>query len=208
MQKTASTHDYLAPRIYKKHECAYFCRVAERFGELSNMNKHFPLQLGELVIASTENLYQALRFPDYPDLQMQILTEPKPMVSKMIAYDDANIVKTTPLWLSQNLNINAMRTCLYLKSVQHQQRIHLILESTEKAPIVELSKKDAFWGAKPQQDPDILIGTNLLGRLWEAQREQMFALDFKAFSQVKPIHHSLFLLGKPLAEHFKHGAAQ
>jgi ribonuclease HI len=44
-----------------------------------------------------------------------------------------------------------------------------LLDETGELPIVELSYKDGFWGARP--DSGVLAGVNMLGRLWMALRE-------------------------------------
>jgi hypothetical protein len=54
--------------------------------------------------------------------------------------------------------------------VQNWDTFSAVLRSTEGRSIVEESKKDAFWGAKPTDD-GMLIGSNVLGRLLMELRE-------------------------------------
>ena len=61
------------------HECVVFCKVHDRWGELSNMHNGFPIELGTLRVKSTEALYQSLRFPHQPEWQREVLAAPHAM---------------------------------------------------------------------------------------------------------------------------------
>ncbi len=73
-----------------------------------------------------------------------------------------------PDW--DKVRIDIMWWCLRVKLAQNWDAFSSLLLSTEDMPIVEESYKDAFWGAKPL-DSDILVGTNVLGRLLTRLRE-------------------------------------
>ena len=52
------------------------------------------------------------------------------------------------------------------KLAQNFLKFGRVLESTGELPIVEDSRKDKFWGAiQSKENPELLIGTNALGRL-------------------------------------------
>lgn len=187
---------------YDPKYAAVFCKTRDPLGELSNLHKDFPLQLhSELSTVSSENLYQALRFPEHPALQARILAEPRAMGSKRLAYEPDHIVKTTPLWL-QGLNLRAMRAVVWVKTIQHQDRLHPLLQQTRFKPIVELSTRDQFWGASPQPD-GMLIGENHLGRLWMNVRDTITTLPEKDWLNCLHMHDDdgLILLGKPLCDY-------
>lgn len=187
-------------RTYHKTGCAVFCRTKDPFGALSNLNSSFKLTLGTFTLASSETLYQALRFPTRPELQAQILAEQKPMGSKIVAYQPEHFPHTTPLWLD-GLNVTAMRASLRLKCYQHQAAIRAVLNDSADRPIVELSIRDPFWGAKPQPD-NTLKGCNVLGLLWEEIRHMMNTLPPEAWLVTPTPFETLHLLERPLCDWF------
>ena len=62
--------------------------------------------------------------------------------------------------------------------------LHPILERTADRPIVEVSRRDPFWGAAPVETPDgsAFRGNNALGRLWMELRLHMRDDDPRAAS--------------------------
>lgn len=153
-------------RVYKRAECAVFRKTNERYGGLSNMAPGFPLVINEHQIRTTEALYQACRFPNNPEIQNAVLAETSPMTAKM---------RTKPFrekfsrsdWFSVRTKI--MRWCLRVKLAQNWDSFRALLLETGNLEIVEDSRKDDFWGAKP--DGDLLVGSNVLGRLLMELRE-------------------------------------
>ena len=65
-----------------------------------------------------------------------------------------------------------MRWCLRAKLEQHYDTFSKLLCATEDLPIVELSKTDNFWGARPH-GVGMLEGRNVLGRLLMELREEI-----------------------------------
>lgn len=153
-------------RRYAATEAAVFCRVRERWGELSNMAPS-PIRVGHLVVHHAEGLYQALRFPNEPWLRHAILGEKNPIQAK--ALSRANIALTRPDW--ERVRVQAMRWVLRQK-LQHPPFQRVLLETGDR-PIVELSYKDQFWGAKPEGH--LLVGVNALGRLLMELRQEIRA---------------------------------
>ena len=73
----------------------------------------------------------------------------------------------------------------------------LLLE-TEDQPIVEQSRRDDFWGAKPVNE-DTLVGTNVLGRLLMELRETVKKEDRDSFLRVQPLAiRDCMLDGRPI----------
>jgi type I restriction enzyme S subunit len=64
-----------------------------------------------------------------------------------------------------------MRWCLRSKLQNNWEKFGRVLERTGERPIVEESTKDAFWGARPNED-GLLVGMNVLGRLLMELRDQ------------------------------------
>jgi hypothetical protein len=72
-----------------------------------------------------------------------------------------------------------------------------LLLSTGDRAIVEESTKDAFWGAKPQPD-DELVGENVLGRLLMELREQLREYPDQLREVKPPAIDSFLLMGRPV----------
>ena len=79
--------DKLAERIYDptSRELAIFKKTHEQWGGYSNMASGYPLIINDIKIRSSEALYQALKYTDYPEIQLKILEQTSPMTAKMIA---------------------------------------------------------------------------------------------------------------------------
>ena len=67
-----------------------------------------------------------------------------------------------PDW--DQVKVTIMRWCIRIKLVHNWERFSALLLDTGDRPIVEESRKDSFWGAKPI-DAFTLVGMNVLGRL-------------------------------------------
>lgn len=176
-----------AERVYSRRECVVFRRTNEKFGGLSNMAPGYPLQVNGIPIRTSEALYQASRFPHNPEVQRLIIQQTSPMTAKMRSKPHRKNTRSD--WELVRLNI--MRWCLRVKLAQNWSDFGHLLLSTGDRPIVEESKKDAFWGAKPKGD--LLIGKNALGRLLMELREELRAKG-DALRQVAPLEIPDFLL--------------
>jgi type I restriction enzyme S subunit len=153
-------------RIYLKKDCAVFKSTHAQFGELSNMAANFPIFINGYYIKTSEAIYQAMRYPHLPDIQKEILDQGSPMTAKMKSrkhYD-----KTRADWML--IRVPIMKWCLKVKFLFNKEKMISILQHTKDKAIVEESKKDSFWGAKPLED-GTLKGTNALGRCIMELRE-------------------------------------
>lgn len=182
----------VAFRDYRSAEVAAFLRVRERFGALSNMAPGYPMTVAGVPVASSEALYQALRFPNLPDLQREILDQPAPILSKRHAY--TRIGETRPDW--GRVKVNAMRYSLRAKFGSTQGDLLDLLRRTGDRPIVEISNRDDFWGARPVGDS--FVGRNVLGRLLMELRAEMSPHVDGAPFRVAPRFPRAVLLGKEL----------
>jgi len=91
-----------------------------------------------------------------------------------------------------------MRWCLHVKLAQNARKFGDLLLSTGDRPIVEQSRRDAFWGAKPI-DAGKLTGVNVLGRLLMELREEVRAVGLENLLSANPPKVSNFLLlDKPI----------
>lgn len=176
-------------RTYNRLECITFRKTAEKFGGLSNMAGGYLLNINGVKILTSEALYQACRFPDLPEVQRLIIAERSPMTAKMKSkpYRDNSRVD----W--DIVRTKVMRWCLQVKLVQNWEKFSELLLETGDLPIVEDSRKDDFWGAKPE-DEEILTGANVLGRLLMQVREQIKTGEITSETIVKPLPIQNFLL--------------
>lgn len=181
-------------RTYNPAAVAVFCKTTERFGGLSNMAGGFPLRVNGIDIRTSEALYQACRFPHLPEVQQLIIDQRSPMTAKMKSkpYRDESRAD----W--DFVRVRIMRWCLRVKLAQNWSTFGDLLRSTGERPIVELSKKDGYWGAQPQAD-GTLVGANVLGRLLMELREQFKRATGDELKRVEPVPIDSFLLyGKPI----------
>lgn len=181
-------------RTYQRITSAVFRKTKEKYGGLSNMASGYPIKINDISIRTSEALYQACRFPHLQDVQYTIIQQRSPMTAKMKSKPHRK--KTRPDWFVVRVNI--MRWCLRVKLAQNWKKFGSLLISTGDLPIVEESKKDGFWGAKPKGE-DILVGKNVLGRLLMELREELLGPNAQLLTKIFPLEISDFrLYGKPI----------
>jgi type I restriction enzyme S subunit len=169
-------------RIYDRANSIVFKKTKEAFGGLSNMAGGFPLCVNGIRILTSEALYQACRFPHLPEVQKLIIAQKSPMTAKM---------KGKPHRASSRsdwdlVRVKIMRWCLRVKLAQNWAAFSRLLLDTGDRPIVEESRRDAFWGAKPV-DEQTLVGMNVLGRLLMELREEVLTRDPHLLLRVEPL---------------------
>lgn len=193
-------------RTYDKRGVASFCLTNAPLGALSNFHPRFPLMVpteaGMVRIDSSETLYQADKFRDHPDVQREVVEAANahkngPRGGKDAARARNDLVSDD--W-SRGRSIQSMRYVLRLKFAQHREVISAVLDSTDARPIVEFSRHDDFWGAKPD-GPDGLRGVNALGRLWMEIREGIRKDPEFCRDAVDP--YPTLLLGSPITRWVK-----
>jgi type I restriction enzyme S subunit len=175
-------------RTYDRTESIVFRKTKEAFGGLSNMAGGFPLVLCNVKIRTSEALYQACRFPHRPEIQRLIIQQQSPMTAKMRC--KPYVSESRSDW--NQIRVRVMRWCLRVKLVQNWQHFGDLLLSTAELPIVEESRRDAFWGARPVGS-DKLVGMNVLGRLLMELREGV-RFDSRSLLSVEPLTIPKFLL--------------
>lgn len=178
----------ISERTYKLDEVITFRKTTERFGGLSNMSAGFSLFVNEINIANTEMLYQACRFPLFPNIQEKILLETNPMKVKWISRKYLSCTRQD--W--DEIKFKVMKWCLHVKYIQNLHSFSRLLYETENKPIVEYSQKDNIWGAIPIKK-DLLQGKNVLGRLLMDLR-QKYIFENMESEFVEPLNIPAFLL--------------
>jgi predicted NAD-dependent protein-ADP-ribosyltransferase YbiA (DUF1768 family) len=71
--------------IYTTENSITFRKSNEEFGCLSNMCSGYPIILNDVTFLTSEALYQSLRFPEFPDIQKEIISAKSPMTAKEIS---------------------------------------------------------------------------------------------------------------------------
>jgi ribA/ribD-fused uncharacterized protein len=184
-------------RVYSSKQSVVFHKTKEAYGGLSNMAGGYPVVVNGIRIFTSEALYQACRFPDHPEVQKQILAEPSPMTAKDVSKQYNEL--TRPDWMT--IRHRVMRWCLRVKLAQNMDSFGQLLISTAGKEIVELSYKDAYWGAIPSSADQLLLeGENVLGRLLMELRELLIS-GSEQLQQVPVLNVENFLLvGHPITE--------
>ena len=161
----------LSTKQYQLSQVVSFYKTKELYGGLSNMAaKKYPLIVNNIEIDNTEALYQACRFPDYPEIQKEIIEDKSPMGSKMRAKKYRKEF-TKPDFESVKMDI--MYWCLQVKLFCNPYRFGSLLELTKEKEIVEISLKDSFWGCiRDKNDINVVMGQNVLGKLLVKLREE------------------------------------
>jgi len=176
-------------RTYDRTSSVVFLKTDGPFGGLSNMAGGFPLRVNGMRILTSEALYQACRFPHRPELQRLIIEQRSPMTAKMKSKPYRRASRQD--W--DQVRVKIMRWCLRVKLAQNWSAFSKLLLETGKRPIVEESRRDDFWGAKPTDD-ETLVGTNVLGRLLMELREAVKADSRELLARVEPIAITEFML--------------
>ncbi|MDE3213614.1 MAG: NADAR family protein [Bacteroidota bacterium] len=167
-------------REYLVSECVLFRKTKEEYGGLSNMAPGYSIKINDVIIPSSEHLYQACRFPDYPEIQWEIINEKSPMKAKWIGRK--HIEQSRKDW--DKVRFMVMRWAIEVKLSQNWNKFSALLLSTGDRPIVELTPKDKIWGAT--RNGDYCGGVNALGRLLMHVREE-YAKKNLPFRCVPPI---------------------
>lgn len=180
---------------YKKSEVVTFLKTREAFGGLSNMAAGFPITLYGIRCRTSEHLYQALKFPDHPEIQSEILEVPSPMGAKMVAKRYRQLIRHD--W--EKIKLAVMAYCLRAKLQCNFERFGELLRSTGNADIVEFSSKhDTYWGCVSQAD--LLVGHNHLGIQLTNLRDELVNDDegFHTAKLAPPEGVELCLVGRVL----------
>ncbi|HAZ60763.1 MAG TPA: hypothetical protein DCY89_04220 [Gammaproteobacteria bacterium] len=194
MTWNSEPHARVPTRKYKRATSVVFLKTDAPFGGLSNMAGGYPLRVLGTRINTSEALYQACRFPHLPDVQQIIIGQASPMTAKMKSKPHRK--NSRPDW--DRVRVKVMRWCLRVKLVQNWAKFSELLLRTDDKPIVEESRRDDFWGAKPV-DEQTLVGMNVLGRLLMELREAVKEQGEAEFLTVGPLDLPEFLLfGQPI----------
>lgn len=150
------------------NECVAFSKTKEAFGGFSNMSMEYPLEVNGVVFPSSEHFYQCMKYVDHPEVQREILGERNPLLMKNKQKKHRGLIRKD--W--EDLKEIIMEFTVHLKLVTHWVKFGNLLVESGIKEIVEISKKDSFWGMVPQvTKPSVLVGENKLGMILSRFRE-------------------------------------
>lgn len=176
-------------RNYNAKEAIVFRKTTEPFGGLSNMASGYALYINEVIIPSSEHLYQAMRYPTNPKIQFEIINQDNAMKAKMIS-NKYKAQFSRPDW--EKIQIKVMRWALEIKLAQNWDKFSTILKETQNKSIVEYATDNKIWGAKPINNYE-LEGVNALGRLLMELREKYISENNRIFCVNPPDVPALLL---------------
>ena len=155
-------------RTYASDQVCWFRFTRADWGELSNFQPlAIPIAAGPWTFATSESLYQAAKFGARPAIQQRIAEAPSAKHATAIGRTPAFGID--PGWNAQRVDV--MRWVLRMKRETNAAQIDAVLAKTGDRPIVEVSTRDPWWGARPVADR--YEGRNVLGRLWMELRQQL-----------------------------------
>jgi len=149
-------------------------KVKEKSGWLSCMSA-YPIAHNGIQYKTCEALFQAIRFKDYPQIQKEIRECKSPMVAKMIARRERELLNRGKLWDEASSDIPLMKECLKLKLQQHPDLKDKLIATGAAEIIEDCTTHDResarFWGAVNKDDD--WIGENVFGKLWMEIRKEL-----------------------------------
>ena len=155
-------------RIYTRDQACGFRFTLAAWGAFSNFQPlAVPILAGPWTFITSEHVYQAAKFGAHPDIQQQIAEAPT-------AREAAAIGRTPDLGIDPDWNaqrVDVMRWVLRMKREANRAEIDAVLAATGDRPIVEVSTRDPWWGARPVAGR--YEGNNVLGRLWMELRQHL-----------------------------------
>jgi predicted NAD-dependent protein-ADP-ribosyltransferase YbiA (DUF1768 family) len=191
---------YKNEAVYSKNSAAWFCTKNDPRWIFSNMAGgmplYFPLErLPQNEWHASEQLYQACKYstnvmcrpetnPDAdPCVRNRIRGCNNPRGAKMTqkCAVKAGLVRSDWEHPDHEVRIQAMLWVLELKLYWNTFNFGLVLKETGNLPIVEISKKDAFWGCREYPDGQ-LHGCNVLGKLLMDLRSRIDSIKRGQFS--------------------------
>lgn len=165
---------------YDKKKCVWFFSSKDQNFKLSNMAS-MSVKYDGKIWNSAEQLYQASKYAgdviclpstggDQPNVRQRIFETKNAMGAKMTqkCAVKAGLIRSD--W--EDVKIDNMLYVLKLKFKSNPVNFRKALGATGTLNIVEISRKDTFWGTK-EMDPNVLTGQNVLGKLLMMVRSDM-----------------------------------
>lgn len=148
---------------YRLSECCSFKKAEGTWGPFSNLNTKYPFKLNGVQIHTSEALFQALRFPDYPVTQELILLPTSPVQAKTQA---KKLLSSQSRKDFEDIKLQLMYWCLRVRFIKHYGSMGDMFDKSGDREIVEITSNDAYWGCiESKEDKNIVKGQNMMGKL-------------------------------------------
>lgn len=139
-----------------------FTKVKLPYGWLGNMSPYTVEYEGK-TYRTTEALFQALRFHEYPEVAEEIRAQKSPMAAKLVAKKYREFMDA-----GEEVDNQRMLLCLKLKLDQHPELVQMLLDTGDARIIEDCTNRDRgsarYWGAVLVGDE--WQGKNVLGNMW------------------------------------------
>jgi ribA/ribD-fused uncharacterized protein len=145
-----------------------FTKTNEPFGGFSNMCGGYSITNGLVTFPTSEHLYQICKFTDHPSIQKELLEVSNPMVMKNKSKKFKNFIRKD--W--EEIKGEVMKWVVKGKFVSNFVKFGNLLVESGIKPIVEVSKKDSYWGMK--ENNGVLEGWNHLGGILTELRSEIW----------------------------------
>jgi ribA/ribD-fused uncharacterized protein len=155
----------------KISDCVVFSKTKESFGGFSNMSPEFPITVGSLEFPTSEHFYQSMKYVDHPTVQREIFGEKNPMLMKNKQKKYKSLIRSD--W--EEVKGIIMESTIHLKLVCNWIKFGNLLLETGNKTIVELSKRDPYWGMILVKGSDTTLeGENQLGEILMNLRSKLW----------------------------------
>jgi ribA/ribD-fused uncharacterized protein len=152
--------------VYELNKTNHFRSSMDEFGCFGNMCGGYPITLESgKVIHGSEILYQWFKYKGYSNIQHELLEFKNPLKAKWYQKKYVRYIRDD--W--DDIKIDIMKFCCLTKYKQHIIKLKKFIDKIKENgyPIVEVSKRDNFWGCIPNKnDNNIVEGENNLGKIW------------------------------------------
>ena len=190
-------------RRYDPAACAGFRFSTGPLGYLSNFSRHPVVAItadGPVRCADSERLYQAMKFPHDAERQARIVNASCAKEAKALASPGALSGRERRDLLRSGWDerrVAVMDWVIRLKAATRPDEAAAAFAASGDRMIVEISVRDAFWGAQPRPDGS-LVGVNALGRLLTRLRDEL--RDAGPGTMIAAPGPGLTLLGSPVID--------
>lgn len=149
-------------------------KVNEANGWLHCMSAH-PVNYNGIEYRTCEALFQARRFDGFPQVQKEIREQKSPLVAKMKARKNKDLLNRGAKWDESTDDLDLMKECLRLKFDQHPDLRAELIKTGDAKIIEDCTTHDResarFWGQVLKNGK--WIGENHLGEILMEIREDI-----------------------------------
>lgn len=160
---------------YDINKVVYFHKTREEYGELSNFAFNFPITVNGNRFETSEALYQACKFPNNPEVQLDIIRADSPYEAKRLAKANNYLIREDWNYIKDYVMI---WVCC-IKVFQNSAILNPLLQNTGDKEIVEVSNFDDYWGAVVRKEDYHYIGKNVLGNIYTKMKYRLPLIEVR-----------------------------